>query len=62
MADVPGVAAGKERPGLRLFVERLGCQVDAVGPDDGASFRIDGDLGKYAGSFSGVSWRCRWFA
>lgn len=32
--------------GACLFVERLGCQVDAVGPCDGSGFGIDCYLGE----------------
>jgi len=41
------VASGsKERVGLRPFVERLGRQIDAAGPDDGPGLRIDRDTGE----------------
>ena len=39
---------------LCLLVERFGGQVDAAGPYQGSSLRVDGDLGKVGGV---VQWR-----
>ena len=36
----------EERVCLGLFVERFGGQIDAAGPYEGSSLRIDGDLGE----------------
>ena len=49
-----GVLGGRglrcgERVCLGLFVERFGGQVDAAGPYEGSSLRIDGDLGEVCG-------------
>src|SRR6266568_1339721 len=45
-----GGSGGEKRVGLGFFVERFGRQVNAVGPDDGACFRVD----RYPGEVGGI--------
>jgi len=45
-ADKPGESGGDEWVGVRLLVEWFRCQVDAVGPRNGARLSVDCDLGE----------------
>lgn len=45
-AEVSRLSGGRERVGFRLFVQRLGGQVDAIWPHDGARLSIEFNLGK----------------
>ena len=45
-AEDSRLSGGRERVGFRLFVQRLGGQVDAAWPHDGARLSIEFNLGK----------------